>query len=93
MQETTTTTEATPVKVGRTKSSWEKLGVKFSQSECIPFSLSSGLSEPYMAWQAVYKNKMVASGGRSLDRMIEWMNAREDKIIAKMKAKPLWQIK
>jgi len=86
MQETTTTTEATPVKVGRSKSSWEKLGVKFSQSECISFSLSSGPSEVYMAWQAVYKNKMVASGGRSLERMIEWMNTREAKILAKIKA-------
>lgn len=91
MQTTNTNTEATPVKAGRSKSSWEKLGVKFSQSECIPFGIGGTFGEPHMDWQAVYKNIMLASGGRSLDRMIEWMNAREDKIIAKMKAKPLWK--
>ena len=86
MQETTTTTEATPVQVGRTKSSWQKLGVTFKQTESIGFSLGGGFSEPRLTWVALYKDKYLATGGRSIELMIEWMNAREDKIIAKIKS-------
>jgi len=82
----TTNTEATPVKVGRTQASWEKLGVKFKQTESIGFSLSGGFSEPHLTWVAVYKGQHVSGGGRSLERFIEWINKREDKIIAKIKS-------
>jgi len=86
MSNTTNQTEATPVKAGRSQSSWEKLGVKFKQTESIGFSLSGGFSEPHLTWVAVYKGQYVATGGRSLEPMIEWMNKKEDKIIAKMKS-------
>ena len=82
----TTNTEATPVKAGRTQASWEKLGVKFKQTESIGFSLSGGFSEPHLTWVAVCKGQYVASGGRALEPLIEWMNKKEDKIIAKIKS-------
>jgi len=86
MSNTTTSTEATPVKEGRTQASWEKLGVKFKQTKSISFSLSGGFSEPHLTWVAVYKGQQVASGGRSLEPLIEWINKKEDKIIAKIKS-------
>ena len=86
MSNTSNQTEATPVKVGRSQASWEKLGVKFKQTESISFSLSGGFSDPHLTWVAVYKGQYVASGGRSLESVIEWMNKKEDKIIAKMKS-------
>lgn len=86
MSNTTNQTEATPVKAGRSQASWEKLGVKFKQTESIGFSLSGGFSDPHLTWVAVYKNQYVASGSRSLESTIEWMNKKEDKIIAKMKS-------
>ena len=83
----TTTQSTETLKAVRSKSSWEKLGVKFVQTECMEWSFGGGLSEPHMAWRALYKDEIVADGGRSLDQMLAWMGKREDKIMAKIDSK------
>ena len=85
--QTTTTQSTETLKAVRSKSSWEKLGVKFVQTECMEWSFSGGLSEPHMAWRALYKKIIVADGGRSIDQMLAWMSNREDKIMAKIDSK------
>jgi len=87
MSNTATQTTTETIKAVRDQSSWEKLGVKFVQTECMEWSFSGGLSEPHMAWRALYKDEIVADGGRSLDQMLAWMGKREDKIIAKIDSK------
>lgn len=83
MQETTSTTEATTVKAGRTKASWEMLGVKFRLTfrsrSCM--SLRGKTGEPYMTWSAWHKGEYLVGSGGSLDSFIELMNTKEERIM------------
>lgn len=83
----TTAEKTETTKAIRSKSSWQKLGVKFVQTECMAWSFSGGLQEPHMVWRALYKDEILADGGRSIDSMIGWMGKREDKIMTKIDSK------
>jgi hypothetical protein len=64
---------------------WEKIGVKFNTSKCIPFSLYGNHGEEYDAWQATYMGKYIAGGGKQLDSLVEWLDKKQDKYLAEIK--------
>ena len=83
MNETQTNAESVTAQA-HDKSYWEKLGVKFKQTETIGMSLSGHSSEPYLTWVAVYRGKFIASGGVKIESMLEWMSKKEKFIMERM---------
>ena len=66
------------------KSYWEKLGVRFKQTETIGMSVDGQTSEPYLTWVAIYRGKFIATGGTKIDSMMEWMDKKHEFILARM---------
>ena len=66
------------------KTFWENKGVVFKQVETIGMALSGATTEPYLTWTAVFKGKFIANGGSSLDRLIEWMDGKEEKMVQRI---------
>jgi len=66
------------------KTFWESKGIVFKQVETIGMALSGATTDPYLTWTAVYKGKFIANGGSSLDRLVEWMDGKEDKMIQRI---------
>jgi hypothetical protein len=94
MQTTTTSTEASTVKVTRklqrNARAWENLGVKFRRDESIGFSLDGRHSEPRLEWSAWHKAIYLTGGGSEIEDVVEYMNKYQERylsIIAKRNAR------
>ena len=65
---------------------WERKGVKFVKSKCIPMSLSGAMGEERDSWNAYYKKQYFASGGYTLESILDWMDSKKDKMLQRMKS-------
>jgi len=83
---TTTTQPTETLKAVRSKSSWEKLGIEFKQTETIGMSLTGRTGEPHLTWNALYRGQYVIGGGKLIGPFIEWMNKKEDRVMAIIKS-------
>ena len=86
MQETTTNTEVSAVKVTRklqrNAKAWENLGVKFMQSESIGFGLDGRHSEPRLEWSAWHKAIYLTGGVSEIEDLVEYMNKYQERYLS-----------
>lgn len=80
-----------PIEITKTQKTasqkyWETKGVKFVKSKCIPMSLSGAMGEERDSWLAYYKKEYLASGGNTLESIVDWMDQKKDKMLQRMLA-------
>ena len=64
---------------------WERKKVKFIKTKCIPMGLSGAMGEERDSWMASYKSQHFASGGYTLESLLDWMDSKKDKMLQRIK--------